>query len=99
MGLVCVRLKGPDFLTVSLLDKIAQRKRIFLVSGHFQDYHLLRFAIVSRFTEDKHIDFAWEEIQTQATCVFEELNAKDKATPAVDIANNATLIEDNEKSK
>lgn len=71
MGLVCFKLKGDDdSLTVKLIDRILERKNIYLVTGHFNNMHVVRFAICGRLTERKHIDFAWNEFSSQADDIF-----------------------------
>ncbi|XP_057651180.1 aromatic-L-amino-acid decarboxylase-like isoform X2 [Diorhabda carinulata] len=66
MGLVTFRLKGEDSLTKSLLEKIDQRKNIFMVPGHFKNKFVLRFVICSRLSTEEDVKYSWEEIRDQA---------------------------------
>jgi hypothetical protein len=42
------------------------RKNIYIIAATFKDKHILRFAVCSRMTESRDIQFAWEEIRGQA---------------------------------
>ncbi|RZC37146.1 aromatic-L-amino-acid decarboxylase-like, partial [Asbolus verrucosus] len=103
MGLVCFRLRGDDGLTVTLLEKILERKNIYVIAGHFQNYHVIRFAICSRLTEKKHIDYAWNEFCSQANEIvgINKYETKaEKKLPTIQIDNaRCQKITDNEKSK
>lgn len=65
MGLICFRVKGEDWRTQELLDKVAQKKNIFIGPYYFQKKLVIRFVICSRFTEEKDVVYAWEEIKSQ----------------------------------
>lgn len=62
LGVVCFRLIGEDSLTQKLLDKIAERKNLFIMPYYFQGKLVLRFVICSIFTERRDIQYAWNEI-------------------------------------
>ncbi|CAG9854374.1 unnamed protein product [Phyllotreta striolata] len=66
MGLVTFRLKGDNDLTERLLEKLDQRKRIFVIAGHFGGKLVIRFAICSRLTNGDDVDLSWAEIKSQA---------------------------------
>lgn len=66
MGLITFRLKGDDKLTQKLLDKINERKNIFVVAGHFRGKLVIRFAICSRLTEKRDVEYSWNEFLSQA---------------------------------
>lgn len=66
MGLVCFRLKGDDELTQTLLDKVTQRRNIYVIPCHFRGKLVIRFVVCSRITEKRDIDFAWNEFTSQA---------------------------------
>ncbi|CAH1960114.1 unnamed protein product [Acanthoscelides obtectus] len=62
LGVVCFRLKGEDQLTQKLLDRIAERKKLFIMPYYIQSKLVIRFVICSRLTEREDIDYAWNEI-------------------------------------
>ncbi|RZC37350.1 Pyridoxal deC and/or SLA LP auto ag domain containing protein, partial [Asbolus verrucosus] len=69
MGLICFRLKGGDSLTQMLLNKVAERKNIFIMPYYYHNKLVIRFVICSRFTEEKDILFAWNEIKNQTNLI------------------------------
>lgn len=73
MGLVCFRLKGENEVTKALLDKLMERKKIYVVPCTYKGRMLIRFCICSRFTEISDVDFSWNEIQTQSTLALESV--------------------------
>ncbi|CAH1183510.1 unnamed protein product [Phaedon cochleariae] len=66
MGLVTFRLRGNDSLTQQLLEKVDDRKHIFVVAGRSDGKFVIRFAVCSRLTEKRDVDFSWEELLSQA---------------------------------
>lgn len=106
MGLVCFRLKGDDVLTQTLLEKIQQRKSIYIIAGHFHYKFVIRFAICSRFTEKSDVDYAWQEILSQTEEIAPspksltgEIGEK-KGIASIDLCSAACdKISINEKSK
>lgn len=62
MGLVCYRLKGPDEANKKMLEKLTDRKNIYVIPCYYQGKYVIRFVVCSRFTEKKDIDYAWKEI-------------------------------------
>ncbi|KAF2886733.1 hypothetical protein ILUMI_19440 [Ignelater luminosus] len=62
MGLVCFRLQGSDDKTERLLEKLTERKNIYVIPCYFRGKFVIRFVICSRLTEEKDIDYAWKEI-------------------------------------
>lgn len=62
MGVVCFRLNGDDCLTHNILDKITERKNLFMMPYYYQGRLVARFVICSRLTEREDIHFAWNEI-------------------------------------
>lgn len=106
MGLVCFRLKGDDILTQTLLEKIQQRKTIYLIAGHFLHKFVIRFAVCSRFTEKSDVDYAWQEILSQTEEIVpspknltDEISEK-KGIASIDLCSAACdKISINEKSK
>lgn len=75
LGVVCFRLKGEDSLTQRLLDRISERKKLFIMPYYYQGKLIVRFVICSRLTEKEDIMFAWKEI---LFLVEEGLNQKSK---------------------
>ncbi|ERL86986.1 hypothetical protein D910_04389 [Dendroctonus ponderosae] len=66
MGLVTFRLKGEDSLTEKLLEDISKKKELFLVAGHMNHKLVVRYAICSRLTEKRDVDFSWRQITETA---------------------------------
>ncbi|KAB0797411.1 hypothetical protein PPYR_08405 [Photinus pyralis] len=62
MGLVCFRMKAGDRLTQTLVDKLTQRKNIYVIPCYFQGNYVVRFVVCSRLTEIRDIDYGWREI-------------------------------------
>lgn len=68
MGLVCFRLKGDSNETSErLFNAINNDKRIHIVSSKVKEKFILRLAICSALTEEKHVEFAWNVIDQVAT--------------------------------
>lgn len=106
MGLVCFRLKGDDVLTQTLLEKVQQRKNIYVIAGHFKHKFVIRFAVCSRLTEKRDVDSAWQEFLSQTEEIVPSLkNVKDeisekKGIASIQLCNAACAkINCNEKSK
>lgn len=76
LGLVCFRLKGPDSRTQKLLDKLMDRKLIYVIPATFRGELIIRFALCTQATQRSDIDFAWTEIQVQANMVQAEESFK-----------------------
>ncbi|XP_063932134.1 3,4-dihydroxyphenylacetaldehyde synthase 2-like isoform X1 [Zophobas morio] len=88
MGLVCFKLKGDESLTIKLLEEVQKRKNIFVNTGHFQGRHVIRFAICSRLTERRHVEFAWNEFCSVANILEgRKMETMDKPMPTIEIAN------------
>ncbi|KAG8229721.1 hypothetical protein J437_LFUL007896 [Ladona fulva] len=62
MGMTSFRLKGPDHLTKTLYEKLISEHKIYLTAATFGKKFMIRFVVCSRFTEEKDIQFAWQEI-------------------------------------
>lgn len=62
LGLVCFRYKGTNSENETLLEKIHERRKIFMSPCRVNDRYVLRFAICGRLTETSDILFAWNEI-------------------------------------
>ena len=69
LGLVCFRLKdSSNEMTERLLKALNNDdKRIYLVPSMVKQKYIIRLAICSWLTEEKHIKFAWDVIDQVAT--------------------------------
>ncbi|XP_037033323.1 3,4-dihydroxyphenylacetaldehyde synthase 2-like [Bradysia coprophila] len=67
MGLVCFRLKGDCSLTRQLLEKITERKQIYMIQAKCNEKLMMRFVVAGLDPNEKDIEFAWNEIVGQ-TC-------------------------------
>jgi glutamate/tyrosine decarboxylase-like PLP-dependent enzyme len=68
LGLVCFRFKdSPNELNERLLKALNDDKRIYLVPSMVKQKFILRLAICSWLTEEKHVEFAWDVINQVAT--------------------------------
>lgn len=77
LALVCFRLKGDCSLTKKLLDRITERKKLYMIHASFRDKLMIRFVICGYNPNEKDMLFAWNEIKSQADIVLgsnEELN-------------------------
>ncbi|KAJ8674774.1 hypothetical protein QAD02_010560 [Eretmocerus hayati] len=78
MGLICFKLKGPDTLTKQLLDRLMERKKIYVIPGAYAGKTLVRFVVCSRFSTERDIQFAWTEISSVSTKI---LQSKSRTNP------------------
>ncbi|XP_059618566.1 3,4-dihydroxyphenylacetaldehyde synthase 2 [Phlebotomus argentipes] len=79
MGLVCFRLRNGCAATKKLLEKITERKKIYMIHGNVQEKLVIRFAICGRDPQVKDVDFAVEEILlalTEVQIAAEEVSEK-----------------------
>uniref|UniRef100_T1GR32 Aromatic-L-amino-acid decarboxylase n=1 Tax=Megaselia scalaris TaxID=36166 RepID=T1GR32_MEGSC len=72
LGLVCFRLKGDNDLNSSLIKKITDNKKIYMVQGKYKDTIFIRFCVCGMDPQEKDVDFAWKEIQDQSEIVINE---------------------------
>lgn len=75
MGLVCFRLKGDCSLTAQLLERITERKQIYMIRDKFHGKLLIRFVVAGMNPTAEDIDFAWQEIRTQTDEFFKGTKA------------------------
>ncbi|XP_067625549.1 3,4-dihydroxyphenylacetaldehyde synthase 2-like [Eurosta solidaginis] len=80
MGLVCFRVKGENKLTVDLLQRITEHKKIYMVPSTFGGKTFIRFAVCGMQPKEQDVDFAFEEIDTQLTKLMSELAANGEDT-------------------
>ena len=64
--------QGDDSLSRQLLDKLMQRRKIYLVAGAYRGQMVIRFVVCSRSSVQDDIEFAWNEIKGQAEEVIKE---------------------------
>lgn len=67
LGVVCFRLKGSNEMNRALLQRISNRKNIFLLFGEARDVFFMRLAIGSKLTTPSDILCTWNEISKVAT--------------------------------
>ncbi|XP_014088555.3 3,4-dihydroxyphenylacetaldehyde synthase 2 isoform X1 [Bactrocera oleae] len=65
LGIVCFRVRGENKLTTRLLQRLLDRKRIYMVQSIHGAKIFLRFVICGMDTKDRDVDFAWTEIQNE----------------------------------
>lgn len=78
LALAFFRLKGGCQLTKKLLDKITERKKIFLIPATHREKIIIRFVICGMDPQDKDIEYAWKEIKTVADEMFDEIEKESK---------------------
>ncbi|CRK86289.1 CLUMA_CG000030, isoform A [Clunio marinus] len=78
LALAFFRLKGDCSLSKRLLDKIVERKNIYMIPALFQDKFIIRFVICGMDPQEKDIEYAWNEIKTVADEMFEEIKKEQK---------------------
>lgn len=72
LALAFFRLKGECSLTKKLLEKINDRKKIFMVPATYRNRFIIRFVICGMDPQEKDIEFAWNEIKAVADEMFSE---------------------------
>lgn len=83
MGLVIFRLKGGCDLTKKLLEKLNDRKNLYLIPATYESMFVLRFVICGLDPQEKDVDYAWSEIQALT----------DLVTPRTQILSDLTTFE------
>lgn len=66
MGLVCFRIRDSCELTRELLERITDRKLIYMIQAKCNGKLMIRFVVAGLNPMEKDVDFAWQEIQMQA---------------------------------
>lgn len=91
MGLVCFRLKGECSLTQKLLSNITDRKQIYMIPANCNGKLMMRFVVCGLKPEEKDIEFAWNEIASQADLI---VSKKEPVADSVDklTTNFAALL-------
>ncbi|CAD6997196.1 unnamed protein product [Ceratitis capitata] len=65
LGIVCFRVRGDNELTTQLLQRIHDKKQIYLTLSMHGEMMLLRFVICGMDTKEEDVDFAWAVTQTE----------------------------------
>lgn len=86
LALAFFRLKGDCSLTKQLLERITERKKIFMIPATYRDKIIIRFVICGMDPQDTDIETAWNEIKTVADEMFAEINQ----ASLIDANNNKT---------
>ncbi|XP_031627721.1 3,4-dihydroxyphenylacetaldehyde synthase 2-like [Contarinia nasturtii] len=91
-GLVCFRLKGDCEKNQELLDRITDRKQIYMIPAKCHGKLMIRFVVCGLQPEEHDIDYAWNEITSQADLILGTINDKNDITThfasKVEICNN-----------
>jgi aromatic-L-amino-acid decarboxylase len=61
-------------LNESLLKKINDNGKIYMVPAKINDIFFIRFAVCASSTEKEHIEFAWNEITRTVDVLLSEKN-------------------------
>lgn len=69
LGLVCFRLKGECDKTQQLLDRITDRKIIYMIPAKCHGKLMIRFVVCGIDPKEHDIDYAWNEITSQADVI------------------------------
>jgi glutamate/tyrosine decarboxylase-like PLP-dependent enzyme len=92
LALAYFRLKGDDSLTKKLLDRITERKNVYMIPAFYQEKVIIRFVICGMDPQEKDIEYAWNEIKNVADEMFAEIEAEEKVK--IDENNNREEIND-----
>lgn len=64
---ILILFQGENSLTKELIDRLTQRKQIYVITATYGDKVIVRFAIGSPRSNERDLDFAWKEITTQTS--------------------------------
>ncbi|XP_035670957.1 histidine decarboxylase-like [Branchiostoma floridae] len=70
LGLVVFRLKGPDSLTETLLNRLNKTGKLFMVPASLKGKYIIRFTVTSQNTAEADIVYDFELIQKMASHVL-----------------------------
>lgn len=90
MGLVCFRLAAGCDVTRELLEKITERKLIYMIQAKCNGKLMIRFVIAGLNPMEKDVDFAWNEIQTQTNALIRNKTFNDCDIVGKQISNTFT---------
>lgn len=79
LALAFFRLKGDCSLTRQLLDRITERKKIYMIPAHFREKVIIRFVICGMDPQESDIEYAWNEIKTVADEMFAEIESEQQS--------------------
>lgn len=88
MGLVCFRLKGDCSLTRQLLEKITDRKKIYMIQATCNEKLMLRFVVCGLDPKESDVEFAWNEIIGQTSELLHSKNLVLEEDVIDKVANN-----------
>ncbi|CAO1325033.1 unnamed protein product [Diamesa serratosioi] len=74
LGLAFFRVRGSCVKTKELLDKISERKHIYMIPATYREKIIIRFCICGHEPEEKDVEYAWNEIKTVAEMVLNKNN-------------------------
>lgn len=86
LALAFFRLKDGCSLTKRLLEKINERKKIYMIPATFRDKVIIRFVICGMDPQEKDIEYAWSEIKLVADELFMEIAKENQS--GIDVNNN-----------
>lgn len=72
LGLVCFRLKGPNFLSQNLLFELNDSGRIHMVPSMLGHKYVIRFCVNSERATENDMQEAWKIIKVYADSVIEK---------------------------
>lgn len=94
LGLVCFRLKGQCDNTQQLLDRISERKNIYMIPAKCHGKLMIRFVVCGLNPNEHDIEYAWNEITSQADLILGANQSKHELATHfannVDVYNNST---------
>jgi aromatic-L-amino-acid decarboxylase len=67
LNLVCFRHRDGDATNHAIRDRINDSGKLFLTHTRLDDQFVLRLAIGQTYTEQRHVEAAWDAIRTAAT--------------------------------
>lgn len=70
MGLVCFRMRGDCQLTKTLLERLTEQKKIYMIPAIVHEKFVIRFVICGMDAQEKDIDYAWQQITEMAANVL-----------------------------
>lgn len=83
LALAYFRLKGDDSLTRNLLERINNRKNIYMIPAYYHNKVIIRFVICGMDPQEKDIEYAWNEIKTVADEMLAEIEAEKIKEPEI----------------
>lgn len=84
LALAFFRLKDGCDLTKKLLERINERKNIYMIPATFREKLIIRFVICGMNPEEKDVEYAWKEIETVANELFEEIEKEKQIQAEID---------------